>query len=922
MAEIFRQKHKNPITGRLISKKRSIINLLIKPGHLQVPAGYVLNHLGNVVKGTSRNIRKIYAANYRLDNRRHAFKIPSLILDLSALTNKIMLEPTQINKIERHINKYKLKWPLTFKIRDPSSQFKFTINFPNHEAFIGWLRSHRQDNGYYQGQQIGEEFNVAFRNAIVDIIPQSLQGGCARASGNKVLASALIGNQHLTIVNAKVIRNNCGIAAIKYFIKELPSAHICRKGINRAANEKLSIEEIYTLYNKYNKSNKKLKVITRECKEYIDCCKYNYILFRNDHYVAVKFNAFVKENNKKVNRGFMAIDFETRMSEEDHIMVGDNKMVILKDTICSVAYYPLRSNERKEKIFRTTKDKSSCRQLIDFLISESLEGRHYHVNAYNGSRFDFYLIYGELRQDELVYSDIQLRGMSILSFGLFNHRFTDLSNFLVGSLANKCKAFGIEDGKMTQTKYGSSTDLCYYKPNLSFDEFMELRNKEPEYWEEYEKYCLQDSIALLSLWKKFIEAITKISQRVNPIFARAVYQFSTIGSFAKKLFLSSVSKNPYALYEKFIGKDSDKYDFIRNCIRGGISYSTQCGEVKESVSLLDIVSQYPASMMEMLVAVGYSKWIKEYKPDYQGYLHFQYIKFTNSNFKPVATKFEDNTLNWCAKEAKDIYMSTEMFKNLLENNEIEEYKLLCGLVSKRNQTMKGSVLFGNYVMPFFNEKRNQDKLKKEGAQDYNPALRECCKLFLNCLSGKLVENPNIYKDNKVVSAKPLCGAVKEFNGIYINEKNQDKQNPLVQLGVSMYDYSKILLFKTVRQVGPENILNSETDSIFFLTKYIDRVDKEVFGKELGQMDIEGSSDTTVFCRKKMYYFNDKKCALKGIPQYTLDENMKKFKVYDREHFVKIAKGESVVFTFSTIKKQLYGKKTALYGGRQQRVISI
>ena len=39
----------------------------------------------------------------------------------------------------------------------------------------------------------------------------------------------------------------------------------------------------------------------------------------------------------------------------------------------------------------------------------------------------------------------------------------------------------------------------------------------------------------------------------------------------------------------------------------------------------------------------------------------------------------------------------------------------------------------------FNLKAEQNKLKAEGKEQYNPALREAIKLYLNALSGKLVE---------------------------------------------------------------------------------------------------------------------------------------------------------------------------------------
>ena len=55
--------------------------------------------------------------------------------------------------------------------------------------------------------------------------------------------------------------------------------------------------------------------------------------------------------------------------------------------------------------------------------------------------------------------------------------------------------------------------------------------------------------------------------------------------------------------------------------------------------------------------------------------------------------------------------------------------------------MDGHKLFGKYVDTFYKEKQNQDALKKSKDSLYNPALRETIKLYLNSLTGKLVEDP-------------------------------------------------------------------------------------------------------------------------------------------------------------------------------------
>lgn len=45
----------------------------------------------------------------------------------------------------------------------------------------------------------------------------------------------------------------------------------------------------------------------------------------------------------------------------------------------------------------------------------------------------------------------------------------------------------------------SSTQLCFYKPELTFNAFMDLQNTDEEFWSQYTKCFLYDCIALFEI---------------------------------------------------------------------------------------------------------------------------------------------------------------------------------------------------------------------------------------------------------------------------------------------------------------------------------------------------------------------------------------------------------------------------------------
>ena len=148
-------------------------------------------------------------------------------------------------------------------------------------------------------------------------------------------------------------------------------------------------------------------------------------------------------------------------------------------------------------------------------------------------------------------------------------------------------------------------------------------------------------------------------------------------------------------------------------------------------------------MKYMLIPCGKSEWTNKYNKMYHGYYELTDLVFdTPYKFKPVAGKNENGVLIWNNENIDSIYLDSFMIKYMVEHYGLKSFNVVRGLVS--SSYIQGNKIFGDYVETLYNEKKQQDEYKKKQDDRYNPALRECIKLFLNSLSGKLVEDPSRY----------------------------------------------------------------------------------------------------------------------------------------------------------------------------------
>ena len=139
---------------------------------------------------------------------------------------------------------------------------------------------------------------------------------------------------------------------------------------------------------------------------------------------------------------------------------------------------------------------------------------------------------------------------------------------------------------------------------------------------------------------------------------------------------------------------------------------------------------------------GRTTWIYDYDETKHGFYLITDLVFNSYTLKPIALSNKGQSLNWATNDMGELYIDSYMLKYITKNYGLESFKVVKGLVS--DTEIEGEKIFGNYINSFYDEKKQQDKLNEAGDVSYNEALRSTIKLYLNSLTGKLVENPAIH----------------------------------------------------------------------------------------------------------------------------------------------------------------------------------
>jgi hypothetical protein len=682
----------------------------------------------------------------------------------------------------------------------------------------------------------------------------------------------------------------------------------------------------------------------------------NVILCHNGHFMPVTkvevAEAFAKDvgDIDMCHKGRMFVDFETRRvlsqyyyTEEcqkriakGEIVDDSEKIYKLKDALCCVYYKKYQGKEFMSKTFVTNAKKSSAAQFVEFVRKESLARRYYTIFGHNAGNFDWYFVREAMTVDEIDKSEMKMRGFTITEMSFYGSVFHDTCLHLASSLHDLCKAFKVGDkAKMTKCTFRGNEvtpmQLCMYKPELNILDFVKLQDSEPDFWALYEEYCHMDVVSLATIWLQYAAAIEPMLSGLGN--DRKIDSFLTIGSAAKKTFAQSVkSKLNYVItnvkgksqikttwkrrhdvleklhefteYKEILGDKGyhmestcnfEKEDMVRQHSIGGISLCNRPGRYSEGLVSYDINSQYPASMMYMLIPIGKSHFTDHFEPMNYGFYEVSDMVFADNapKFKPVCELIDDvngkvvkDTRNWVSGTTiKHTHTDSFMLDYLMKHCGLKSFKVIKGLVSE--EYAMGYELYGLYVSKFYSEKMRQDVLMKANAPEYNTAIRAACKLFLNALSGKCVEDASRHPQyiNAALVADANAGNVIDVHGAKFCKVTRKTANEFICPGVMVYSHSKRILHQYASCLPHvDRLVHTETDSLYF-----EKEDEEHFlnamanykgcypiatGIQLGFVKKEHECAATADPAKMAYFLGKKQYALPDMNSNALTIKMK------------------------------------------------
>jgi hypothetical protein len=864
--------------------------------------------------------------------------------------------------------------PFNITVKSGLADIKKTFYFNNTSHFVAWFdKVISRGEGY---SKPGSKNYFDDTKSIFDYISIQkialVSGGCNKhTKTDKHLKTSFY---DFELFNPVSRDNNC-------FFKCLAKILDCVIDIKKYRNMfdlrgKINVDDAVKIIKHH--TDKEIEIIDFTAIPELDHEKI-YILLKDEHYYVVESFTEIFKKDIKTKRGTIEFDIETRPTEDFHfIAASSTKSFILKDAITCAHVKKYKAKGAENLVFKTDGADSgicSTRKFMDFLNKESLAGRTYNILAHNGGNFDFYFIINILTEQELRDCQIQMRGITIIGINYRGNLFKDSYCFLTFSLNSLSENFKVDNGKITSVTVNgqilTSAQLCFYKPDLTFDQFLKLETEDVQFWEQYVKYCTYDCIALHEIWTKFTACVNDLISSINPFLLRAcpLMSSNTIGSHSKKIIkaLNAPSKKSdmFGEYKKmldlFINNDVGKYNFLKKFKRGGISHCNKAGKHLSGITGVDIASQYPASLIYAKIPVGFSNWTETYNDEQHGFYHLKNLHFESDyKFKPLASIKDNGVLEWNTSNVDEIYLDSYTIKYLMDNYDLKTFDVVSGLVSKKDIDAKR--LFGLYVDTFYTEKKNQDALKKADAMTYNPALRETIKLYLNSLTGKLVEDPSVHyslkqiqgftvddlkhdgskEDKKVFNDLDLQEMPKHsFNGIEVVKdlsENTEKINDWIIAGVMVYSYSKRLLFEYIKCLpnNSDDVIHVETDSIYFSTRlkeqFLENVGKYegdypcMMGDDLGNLKIEKSTnegEVAYFLGKKFYdiTMNGKDLIkVKGIPQQTIDKYGNKIQLVNTALFESVYVGNEEFRTFQTLKKNLFTQKSNISSHSMTRTI--
>ena len=532
-----------------------------------------------------------------------------------------------------------------------------------------------------------------------------------------------------------------------------------------------------------------------------------------------------------------------------------------------------------------------------------------YILGFNNSGFDDYKLLDYLLINDIKPYTFCFKNRIFIQWDRYKTR--DVFKYIPPqSLSDFCKNFKLKNQKIVNHKFKFEEINLYYNNHTKRDFILWV---DYVYGEQLEKY---NNFDVLSLSEGFFKIRTLLLE-----FNEELEQYITLGQIAKSMFLKTRGKNFTTTF-----KNIKEYKDIRSSMLAGMSYSNKKHEKFESLEkrkfLIDVVSLYPYVMMHKDNFYPYGDYellhgdaaIDAFKRNGFGIYKCNNINqksLKGINIIPVIDK-KTKIYNFNCKNIIETRMLNNVdMKQLLKYG--CTFEIEYGYCFKK--AASGKQIFGNYLGKFAKIKRNEDENK--GTDKYNHGKRELAKMFLNIISGKVMQifaYEDVYgvfyarsltKQRKFDDKYENVVGLAHSNDKYIimkGKKNLDKmyKNKQIKkntmlLGLYLYSYARKHMYDySIYNCDPSII---ETDSSC-ITKYkhilrLSRTEiKDINGKNMsalynpniqkhkyfGQFEIEVDNITEIISPgKKSYYMeylkNDDiytKRRFKGISRVWLE----------------------------------------------------
>ena len=314
------------------------------------------------------------------------------------------------------------------------------------------------------------------------------------------------------------------------------------------------------------------------------------------------------------------------------------------------------------------------------------------------------------------------------------------------------------------------------------------------------------------------------------------------------------------------------YDYFKPYYYGGRVQCFKKGLIHENFNVVDINSAYPRAMLDNHAYSLAYNYIKKLPPiESEKFVYgFYTITALSKGGLPFRDEKENKLYFPMDNEVREYSVTGWELKAAIETNTISDIKFVRGFMHTHFENFK------TYIEHFYT-------MRKQAKKDKDKAKDLFAKLLMNSLYGKFATNPKAYKkyfitdDEKVKNAAIIlkdndlnfAGYLGDWFVLESPIPPSEMKFYNIATAASITGYVRAFLWRSICQVGIDNVLYCDTDSL--ATTNIEGLD---LGVELGQWKDEGEFIYAAIAGRKLYAFKDMngdyKIASKGA-RLTADE---------------------------------------------------